>query len=276
MVALWEFWVSQFQRRRKQNIKKFRSIEMNKRSFFVAILIFLLMGNVAFSQEEGKAKWHYLTEVYLIFPSMSGEVGVADLPPVEVDANAGSIFGNLKMGAMLYLEATNDNWSITSDLIYMKLGQDVTPTNVITGGEVDMKQTAWEVAGLKRITPWLEGGLGGRLVSLYTGLELETVQNPREASANKTWVDPIIILRSQGAIKGKWLLQFRGDVGGFGVGSDFSWQVQANVGYRFGKLFQTTIGYRYIGINYDKGEGIDRFLYKVDTYGPVVRLGFNF
>lgn len=139
-----------------------------------------------------------------------------------------------------------------------------------------MKQTAWEVAGLKRITPWLEGGLGGRLVSLYTGLDLETPREPRSGSASKTWFDPVIIVRSQGAIKDKWLLQFRGDVGGFGVGSDFSWQIQANVGYRFSKLFQTTIGYRYIGIDYDKGEDLERFIYNVDTYGLVVRLGFNF
>lgn len=250
---------------------------MNNRTFFVAILISLLMGNMAFSQEEGKAKWHYLTEVYLMFPTMAGEVGVAGIPPVELDADAGSIFSHIKMGAMLYLEATNDDWSITSDLIYMKLGQNVVPTDLISSGEVTMKQYAWELAGLKHITPWLEAGLGGRLVSLYTGIDLQTVhETNRSGEASKTWFDPIIILRSQGAIKGKWLLQFRGDVGGFGVGSDFSWQVQAYAGYRFCDLFQATIGYRYIGINYDKGEGVERFLYDVDTYGPVVRLGFNF
>ena len=250
---------------------------MKTRVLLISLVISILGGSAAFSQEKEKAKWHYLTEVYLIFPTMSGEVGVADIPPVTVDADAGSIFGNLKMGAMLYFEATNDDWSITSDLIYMKLGQDVVPDNLVSSGAVTMKQYAWEVAGLKRITPWLEGGIGGRLVSLYTGLDLVTVhETTREGSASKTWFDPIVLLRSQGAIKGKWLLQFRGDVGGFGVGSDFSWQVQANVGYRFSKLFQTTIGYRYIGINYDKGEGVERFLYNIDTYGPVIRFGFNF
>lgn len=178
---------------------------------------------------------------------------------------------------MLYLEATNDDWSISSDLIYMKLGQDVVPTTIIESGAATMKQYAWEIAGLKHITPWLEGGIGGRLVSLYTGLELETIgDGSRGGEASKTWFDPIIILRSQGAIKDKWLLQFRGDVGGFGVGSDFSWQVQAYAGYKFCKLFQASIGYRYIGINYDKGEGVERFMYDVDTYGMVVRLGFNF
>jgi hypothetical protein len=158
----------------------------------------------------------------------------------------------------------------------MKLGQDVSTSNVITGGQMTMKQLGWEVAGLKRITPWLDFGLGGRLVNLYTGLDLETINEPQSGSASKTWFDPIIVLRSNNVIRGKWLAQARGDIGGFGVGSDLSWQVQANIGYRFSKLFQTTIGYRYISMDYDKGENLERFRYDVDTFGFVVRLGFNF
>jgi hypothetical protein len=74
----------------------------------------------------------------------------------------------------------------------------------------------------------------------------------------------------------KWLAQLRVDAGGFGIGSDFTWQLQANAGYRFSDLFQASLGYRYIGIDYDSGEGRDRFLYDIDTYGFVLRLGFNF
>jgi hypothetical protein len=249
---------------------------MRMKKHFITGLIFLIIYNFSHAQDGEKSRWHYLSEVYLMFPGMNGNITVAELPPVEVDASVGDIFSKLKMGAMFYFEATNDNWAISSDLLYMKLGQDISERIIITGGDVTMKQFAWEIAGLKRITPWLEGGLGGRLLNLYSGLNIETINEPREGSASKTWFDPIIIVRSQGAIKEKWLLQFRGDIGGFGLGSDFSWQIQANVGYHFSKLFQTTIGYRFIGINYDKGEGRERFQFDVDTSGLVIRLGFNF
>ena len=73
----------------------------------------------------------------------------------------------------------------------------------------------------------------------------------------------------------KFIYTLRGDIGGFGIGSDFTWQIQAYAGYRFSKLFQLTGGYRVIGINYNKGTGEDRFLYDMDTFGPVVRFGFN-
>jgi len=239
-------------------------------------IVALFCLNITVAQETEKVKkWNYLAEIYLMFPTMSGEVGIANLPPVEVDADASQIFGNIKMGMMLYLEANTDEWAITSDLLYMKLGQDVVSKNDVISGEVNMKQTALEVAGLKRINNWLEAGVGGTLVSLYTGLDLETKtinDENKSGDVSRTWFDPIILVRTQGVVKEDWLLQFRGDIGGFGVGSDFSWQVQANVGYKFSELFHASLGYRYIGIDYDK----DDFKYDVDTYGLVLRFGFNF
>ncbi|MEQ1586031.1 MAG: hypothetical protein ABL895_09150 [Cyclobacteriaceae bacterium] len=241
------------------------------------IVAWLISKNTSFAQDISVKKWHYVGDLYMMFPNMKGETTVASLPEVDVDADEAAILGNLKFGAMFYLEATNDDWAISSDFIYMKLNQGLETTNLIRSGSITMEQLAWEMDGLKHITPWLEVGLGGRLVSLSTGVDATGALNEvRSGSASKTWYDPVVVVRTQGAIKEKWLLQFRGDVGGFGVGSDFSWQIQANAGYRFSKLFQTTIGYRYISIDYDKGEGAQRFLYNIDTYGWVVHFGFNF
>lgn len=252
---------------------------MKKLILLTLLLIAAWLGSqhTAFAQESAPKQWHYLGDLYMMFPNMKGDIGVANLPEVEVDADEADVLGNLKFGGMFYLEATNDNWAISSDFIYMKLNQDLANTRLIESGSVTMEELAWEVDGLKHFSPWLELGLGGRLVSLSTGINATgTREEVHNGSASKTWYDPVVVMRTQGTIKDKWLLQFRGDVGGFGVGSDFSWQMQANAGYRFSKLFQTTIGYRYIGIDYDKGKGAQRFIYNIDTYGWVVHLGFNF
>ncbi len=248
-----------------------------KTPLLTILLMILLIGiGVPQEQERSKFHWHYLAEVYLMFPNINGNIAIANLPSAEVEAGPGDIFGHIKMGAMFYFEATNDNWAISSDILYMKLGQDLEQGPIITGGDIVMKQAAWELAGLKHIVPWLEIGLAGRIIYLYSGLNLTTIGDPREGSASKTWFDPAIIVRSQGILKEKWLLQFRGDIGGFGVGSDLAWQIQAYAGYRFSKLFQATIGYRYIAIDYDSGEDRERFIYDINTYGLVIRFGFNF
>lgn len=252
---------------------------MRKFSFTI-LLVFAVWINAvpaAIAQETAdKKNWQYLGELYLMFPNMSGETAIKNLPPVEVDASSGDILGSLEMGAMFYLEATNDDWAISSDFLYMKLGQDLESNAIVTSGEITMKQYSWEIAGLKRVTPWLDAGLAGRIVSLEVALDLETIGNTRNNEATETWFDPVVVVRSNHLFKEKWLAQMRLDAGGFGIGSDFTWQLQANVGYRFSELFQTTLGYRYIGIDYDKGEGADRFVYDVDTYGFVLKLGFNF
>jgi hypothetical protein len=247
------------------------------RNPFPGIFLFMILAaNTSFAQDTLSHKWHYVLEGYMMFPNMSGQTTVRNLPEVDVDASAGDILGHLNIGAMLYAEATNDNWAITSDFLYMNLGQDAQESNLVTGGDVTMKETCWELAGLKRITPWLDAGVGGRLLSLNAAIDIETLLENRSGSATRTWFDPVIIARSNHIFNEKWILQVRGDLGGFGIGSDFTWQGQVYAGYRFSKLFQATVGYRYIGIDYDKGEGQDRFLYDIDTYGAVIRLGFNF
>jgi hypothetical protein len=229
-----------------------------------------------------KKRWSFLAEPYLMFPNMKGTLGVGNLPNVSLDADPDEIFSHLKMGAMVYLEARNGKWAISSDYLYMKLNQDVTSNNLINSGDVTMKQTAWELAGLYKINGWIEAGAGMRLNSLSADVALKIASLPpgsetsQSKSISETWVDPIIVARFTAPLKGKWLLQMRTDIGGFGVGSDFAWQVQADAGYRFSKLFFATLGYRAIDADFESGSGSDRFKYDITTFGPTVRLGFNF
>ncbi len=226
-------------------------------------------------------EWAFLIEPYILFPNMKGAVGLGNLPDAPVDASTNDIFGNLKMGFMLNFEASNDTWAVGSDLIYMNLSSGVESGVLIDSGDISAKQFAWEIMGLRRVTPWLEVGLGGLLNSVKSELDLELNNIGGEIrgvsrTQTKTWFDPMIITRIKSKSGEKFIYQFRGEIGGFGIGSDFAWQIQAYAGYRFSKLFQVTGGYRIISLDYDGGSGQDRFLYDVDTSGPVIRLGFNF
>jgi len=257
-----------------------KNYSMNRVITALLSIFLTVLGSLhqAQAQETTTKNWHHLAEIYLMFPNMSGETAIGDiLPPVSVDADVSDIFGSLEMGAMFYLETTNDDWAISSDFIYMKLGQDLEARTFVTGGELEMRQYAWEVAGLKRIMPWLDAGLALRYNQLNMDLDIKTLLlNITEKSTSESWVDPVIIVRSNHAFNEHWFTQLRADAGGFGIGSDFSWQLQANVGYRFSDLLQTSLGYRYISIDYDEGDGEDRFLYDMDTFGFVARVGFNF
>jgi len=245
--------------------------------------LLLLLGyhSLAAQSPVSEKKWYFLTDVYLMFPYMDGETGIGEALVLPVDASPGDIFSKLQMGAMLYLEARTDKWAITSDLVYMKLNQDVTPGTVLNSGDVTAKQLIWEAAGLYRITSFLEAGVGGRLNYLDIGMDVRRNVFPAgteevTGEQSKTWYDPVVIARFATDIKDKWLFQFRGDIGGFGVGSVLTWQLHAAAGYRFTKVFQMSLGYRILSTDYKAGEEPKEFLFDVNEFGPEIRFGFNF
>ena len=256
-------------------------------SFIIPVLSFVLFfsmyTNRVFAQSSEAVKsWQFQTDIYLIFPYMKGDIGIGNEITAPVDANPGDIFSKLKFGGMLYLEAHNNRWAITSDLIYMNLNLDIPEGEVWNSGSVGAKQMVWEPAGFYRLMPFLEVGVGGRLNNIQSSIEgnrnifLPAGTEEVSKSMSKTWFDPILITRLTTDIKNKLNFQFRGDLGGFGVGSDFTWQIQAYAGYRLSKLFQLTAGYRYMSMDYDKGTDKDRFIYNVATSGPELSFDFHF
>ena len=61
-------------------------------------------------------------------------------------------------------------------------------------------------------------------------------------------------------------------VGGFGVGSDLMWDASLNLGYQWMEGFSTTIGYRYLDVDYDK----DGYVYDIAQDGPTIGFIWQF
>ncbi|MHC4354130.1 MAG: hypothetical protein ACYS0H_15590 [Planctomycetota bacterium] len=188
------------------------------------------------------------------------------------------IFAKLDFGFMLYMEIANPQWAITLDGLYMNLGDEgVTPVTE-RETEIDMKQLGIEVAGLWRTASWAEIGLGGRLNVLDGSLKIAPGQvlPGTDVSDSHTWFDPLIVARFMAPLESKWRLGIRGDYGGFGLGSDYAWQVVPFVGYRFGNLIELAGGYRWLGMKYETGSEDDLFVYDMLIFGPEVAFLFHF
>jgi len=117
---------------------------------------------------------------------------------------------------------------------------------------------------------------GARLVDLGTGVSYAGPNLERAADASTSWVDPLVGVHVTAPLAERWWLGVHGDVGGFGVGSDLTWQAYANVGYRASDLVSIIVGYRAIDIDYREGSGNDVFRYDVLTAGPQVGIAFSF
>lgn len=90
----------------------------------------------------------------------------------------------------------------------------------------------------------------------------------RDRSEN--WFEPFIGARAVFELDEHWVIQLRGDVGGFGVdGSDFSWQAIGVIGYQWrndGWDIGLFAGYRALGQDYSN----DDFRWDMITHGPAI------
>ena len=162
------------------------------------------------------------------------------------------------------------------------LSQDASGKNGVITGTANLKQFLWELEGLYKLNPWLEAGIGARINSIESGLNINFIppgggggMSQSEVKTNG-WVDPVIVTRLKTWVNNKWLLALRADIGGFGVGSQFAWQLQPDIAFRASKLLQLGLGYRYLFMDYNHGSGSDRFYFNMEEYGFQIRIGFNF
>ncbi|MDY0884671.1 hypothetical protein ACFPL7_03365 [Dongia soli] len=95
----------------------------------------------------------------------------------------------------------------------------------------------------------------------------------RDYDSTEDWWDPFIGGRLLLGLTKRFDFSLRGDVGGFNVGSDFTWNTQAMLGYHFSMwnaVGEVWAGYRAMGQDYDNGSGRKEFKWDVILHGPIL------
>jgi len=233
------------------------------------------------SPPEKEKTWHFTVAPYVIFPFMNGSLTLAN-QTVDVNLKTGDILKRLNWALMLYFEATHPKFAIATDLLYMNLGQGGQLPVSGRSADLKMQQLAAEFVFLGRIVEWFELGAGGRVNFVQAGLTAPAgmVLPAVNLDFRRTWFDPLIAMRFSVPFKNDhWRLGLRADVGGFTLGSTYAWQVYPYGGYNFDgingkRVFELGVAFRAIGMKYETGSGLNRFVYDMIIWGP--QLGFLF
>ena len=212
-------------------------------------------------------QWQVVVAPYLMGASMSGATTARGVS-VDVDVPASDIFSNLQFGAMGLVVARKGGWGFGSDLIWMSLGTTVRETNV------DFNQGAFAFYGLRELGGAADVTFGARVNTLQGTLKFKGPDI--EVSQDKTWVDPIAGLTLRTPAGKPVQLRVYSEIGGFGVGSDFTWQVFPTIGIGLGRSASLEFGYRWLDIDYASGENANAFRWDMLTQGPVAGLAFRF
>jgi hypothetical protein len=142
---------------------------------------------------------------------------------------------------------------------------------------VQFKQGVVQLSGFRRVAPWAELLIGGRLNVLSGSLyRVGAVLDTLDVGKSRVWFDPFVGARLQVPGTGRFRLGVRGDVGGFGIGSKFAWQLYPVIGFRIARWFEVAAAYRWLSMDYETGTDAERFAYDVTTFGPELGLMFHF
>jgi opacity protein-like surface antigen len=220
--------------------------------------------------------WEFrITPLYGWLTALEGTTG-PDGFTANVDESFSDILDVLKMYASLQMEARYDHWGFLADGFYACLGNSGHSSGPLNE-DVDLELTQFlgEFDVLYRVsetpTHFVDMYAGVRYNSLELELELKG-KLKRSASASRDWADPIAGLRGQWNINDRWYLAGKGDIGGFGVSSNLTWNLQGTVGYNFTRNFSTEIGYRYFDTDYDESG----FTYDMAEKGVLINFVFKF
>jgi len=187
-------------------------------------------------------EWSFQLAPYLWFIALDGDVTVRGQKS-SVDLGFDDIVQKLNVGTMIEGEVRYGRFGAFALTTYADLSDNA--SGEILKLKADVK-TFWLEGGVYyRLGPWVvEDGASGHPVSVtldpyvgarYTYLDLELDFDPGpNPSDDHDWVDPIVGARTLLDLSDRWSITAFGDIGGFNVGSDFSWHAAGLVGYRFG------------------------------------------
>jgi hypothetical protein len=223
--------------------------------------------------------WSFTLTPYGWMSGIDGTMSVGNRS-VDVDIDFKDVLKHLDMGAMVAAELRYKRWSFTGDLIYARLHDDIAPPVGIlfSGTHIVLKETIVTLELSYRVVDsektFLDLFAGARVYDFYSQIRDHPNLGRQgvNVSGSETWADPIIGLRGRYYVSRVVFLNFYGDIGGFGAGSDLSWQVLGGVGIQAARWCDVQLGYRALGFDYEPG----RTKQDITTHGPIIGATIHF
>jgi hypothetical protein len=228
-------------------------------------------------------RWNITVAPYLWATSMDGNATVGGINS-DVDVPFSDILKDLSFGAMMLVDVEKGGFGVGVNGLFAR----VSPDSDAGGIKIDVTSDTVQlgVVPYYRVIDWAyRTSPSGRPLRLrvapeagfrftYMQTELE-VRRGRTVDQNESWVEPLVGSRIGLDLTDRFAIAGEANIGGFGIGSDLAWNVQAILGYRtslFGRQTTFALGYRALSQDYDHGD----FEWDVTMHGPVLGTALRF
>lgn len=221
-------------------------------------------GPVARDEDDDRdAEWRFALSGYAWLASKNGVLESGGTPIVLDDPSEST-------GLFLYAEGESpDRWGFVADLDLLH------STDRANGGagviEIEDDTLIGELDATFRPAPdsTLQLLAGVRVLDDTTDIRFPLLPDAR---SDTTQIDPVVGLQGTWELGSGVRVRLRGDVGGFGADSDFTYQGLGLLAWEFAGHWNLTAGYRLLGWEYEvSGNRVDL---RLD--GPVLGLAVRF
>jgi opacity protein-like surface antigen len=233
---------------------------------------------VAESSGSTGSGWEFAVTPYLWASGSKVDIETPQGEEIKVDESFIDILGDLKFAMMGSFEAKNGRFVIVNDLMFLSMGSSadghIGPIPI--DADADMRLlTTTHLLGYRVVDQgplFVDVFAGARITSVKVDLDLDIGPLTVERDRKKTEIGPVIGSRFRAPLGGRWGVAVYGDLGGFGVGADLSWQLLGTVQYELSDRWRLAAGWRHFSAKQSKGDW-DVHL-KLD--GPILGVTYRF
>ncbi|QDG53832.1 hypothetical protein FIV42_24725 [Persicimonas caeni] len=248
--------------------------------------------------------WRFRIAPYLWVPGANGEVTI-DRQTVDVEYSVGEAFdalsnlvsddddeegddvgevtdagSDLDFAMLAVAEVGKGPWSVMVDFMYLGVTTtEVDPRLPQVGAEFEFDALIFGGSLTRRLLrdDWgrIDALAGVRYTDLEVALDLRfgDERGLSVASIEQSWASPIIGARGRLLLPWRFFLQGYIDIGGAGLGADFTWQgfAAAGLGFRYVDIL---VGYRHLYTDYENED--DDFVWDLSNSGPIGGVSVHF
>ncbi len=232
-------------------------------------------------------EWRYYVAAYLPIVQISG-TAIISLPTgapatVPIDLGFEDVGENYDWALAGIFMAKKGSWSFNVDLNHAELSGDQTLFAEVLDDSADVRVHARidedEFFAGYQMTHGVrcsEVIFGMRSVHQDIDIDVRSGSEEFDRTIRESWWDPFAGLRYYGPLSERWYLILRGDIGGLGIGSFFTYRINGGVGVLLGRRWDLNLQFKVMGIDYQNSVQGTSDYYKYDAVERSVLFGVGF
>jgi len=214
------------------------------------------------------SEWETLVSFYFWSSNVNGTGTVGDTE-IPIDVELDELLQDYFSGS-LRIESRKDKTTLGFDFTYFNVG-NTREIDATTDAVLDLLTLKFEVFGSYRlggVRSAFEPMVGFRYVNLqFEGRLRDSGVITERAFRDTDRLDPFVGARYIANWTDRIVFIARGDVGGFGIGSDLVWQVAAGFAYRMTPGILFGFQYRWMDTDYETSSGENFFKFDIQQQG---------